>query len=474
MGITELPVLPAEYPLFDWADWPESYAALVPGGPTKAFQKACWNAIVNYMAEAVEAAGLQWRNGTQDPEYIQMLGEGNIRLKAQMMNILMRAVDDVVQLPWRWEYDTSFRGYIGRQFFHFDINMEKDVVYPEYFTELVSHINRVVEIMRGTTQTNAIEAEYLADSISRVYTEKKRAGPASVINRIHSTNLSAASESVVLGELIDFPKHISSVQVSGPVWLNGEIIEKRIRTNSETRASATKLKAGAMTASTAIKSLQYAALDYWRDFLETQASLQVYSLSRAAIIQAPTGDMSATVKAGTSAAAAMVQRAIRELAPESVTAFFSIRPPDVYQIRMGDAGTAKHLIKSSIYAEAMKSETLPIAAEGHSRSSQDADAVLIQSMQGAADQRSRTEKELTVSGSRSKAIRKEQQSKISAKTPIQLYAAGPVFSEKATKASVVCGLDILNWEYPVWVDGGLWIRQAYYVEQNENGELEVR
>lgn len=50
--LREVPLLPVDYPLFSWEDWPDSRAALVPGGMTKKFEKACWNAMVDTFTEA--------------------------------------------------------------------------------------------------------------------------------------------------------------------------------------------------------------------------------------------------------------------------------------------------------------------------------------------------------------------------------------------------------------------------------------
>lgn len=474
MPITELPVLPAEYPLFDWADWPKSRAALVPGGPTKEFEKACWNAIVDYMAEAVEASGLQWRDGTQDPEYIQMFGDGNIRLKAQHMNILMRAVDDVIRIPWRWEYDTDFRGYIGRQFFHFDINMEKDVVYPEYFTELVAHINKVVEILRGTSQINYFDSDWLARSNSRIRIEKKGAATARIPKIAGSTKIRIDSESVTLGELIDFPKHISSIQVSGPVWLSGGTISKRIQSKTGIRVSGSHINASPITPKIKMNSLQSVALDYERNVLETAASILFHSISGASIVNAATINTDSETKTRTSVAAVISKIGMREFWSNPVQSYFTVKSPEMDQVEAQDTNEYEHLSKTYLNASAEISESIPITVNGYSKSLNSAEAVHIRSMPISAEIGTKSKENVTLNKSRSAPVKKSHNSKITAETPILKYTSGPIFTEKSAKTKMQCALDVFGWDYPVWVDGGLWIRQAYSITPKENGELEVR
>lgn len=170
MGLTQIPVLPSDYPLFDWADWPDSRAALVQGGETRKFQRQCWNAMVDCFVEAVEAAGLEVFSdeGVLTPENIKMpLTTVYAPMTAARMNSFTQIIDDVIPFRWRWEWDVSFRGYIFRRYFRASyssdlVTLSPDIVYPEYFLEVVRQFNVILELMRGTFPTVETEVEHLS------------------------------------------------------------------------------------------------------------------------------------------------------------------------------------------------------------------------------------------------------------------------------------------------------------------------
>lgn len=152
MALHKIPVLPADYPLFDWADWPESRAALVERGPTNAFQMACWNAIVTHLAEALEAAGEEWYTGEDNAGNYGYTAEqtkitDGILYADKMNRMISNTYGRIPLQTWLWAYDTSYRGYTGMVYFN---KHAHQIVYPEYITELVWRINQMIEIMRGT------------------------------------------------------------------------------------------------------------------------------------------------------------------------------------------------------------------------------------------------------------------------------------------------------------------------------------
>lgn len=150
MALSNTPVLPADYDLFDWNDWPDSFAALVSGGPTSEFEKECWNAIVTKLAEALEDGGLSWDSKYTTAENA-LITEEYGDLYAAAINSIRHNIDHPVPLDWKWAKDRSFRGYIGREDFK-GVDAygedEADDVYPEYIIELVRRLNLLLEIMR--------------------------------------------------------------------------------------------------------------------------------------------------------------------------------------------------------------------------------------------------------------------------------------------------------------------------------------
>ena len=98
-------VLPSDYPLFDWADWPQSRAALVPGGVTRNFERACWNALMDHMNTAASEAGFSFYDAEDG------YGEGDLKmltgyfgtLTADRMNAVVAAFDKFLPWPWIWK-----------------------------------------------------------------------------------------------------------------------------------------------------------------------------------------------------------------------------------------------------------------------------------------------------------------------------------------------------------------------------------
>lgn len=158
-------VLPSDYPLFDWADWPKSRAALVPGGVTRNFERDCWNALMDHMAAAAEAAGF--------PFYDSEAGYGELNLKmltgafgrltADRMNAVVAAFDKFLPWPWIWKFEREApypypsyglpEGYWSRSYFIGITDpqgREPEVVYPEYILGLARRVNMLIEFMRDT------------------------------------------------------------------------------------------------------------------------------------------------------------------------------------------------------------------------------------------------------------------------------------------------------------------------------------
>lgn len=476
MPITELPVLPASYPLFDWADWPASYAALVPGGPTKAFEKACWNAIVGYVEEVVEATGLTWRDGVQNPEEIMMRKDGYVRFTAAQMNSLCRAVDGVITLPWRWEYDKAFRGYLGRSYFWPSKHTVQDILYPEYFTEMVNHINKIVEILRGTSDME-VSSDVLQTSFSnqKAQAELLRSGNLMPWNQISRASVSLLPEAVTLGDLIDFPQHYSRISVSGPDWLQGGIIYKYLSLHSGVSVRGDKARANPSSAQLKMSSLQYAALDYLMNTLETSAQLWMRSKAAASVQTVPTVGMYADILTRSDAAVALSQGLPLGVEPSGIQAFFQILSPELKQILPYEITSLRHLAFTRRSVLAAKSQAFPIAPKTTAVFGSKAVAVKVPSLPTSAEQISESIRTAEVTPLSGAPIHAEAPAKIRTQNPVMNYRTAPVFTEAPTATKASCAIYLYNgWDYPEWVDGGLWIRQAHTITQYENGELEVR
>lgn len=167
MAVTDIYVLPSNYPKFDWADWPESAASLVPDGYTHEFEKEAWNAIVDLLAGALADAGEVWAN-TYTTAAGARITEEYGDLRAAAINSVRHNIDTAVPvLRWGWANDPTFRGYIGRKDFRgVDAYGEAgaDDVYPEYIVELASRLNFMLSVLTGEA-TKALQVEEMVDAL---------------------------------------------------------------------------------------------------------------------------------------------------------------------------------------------------------------------------------------------------------------------------------------------------------------------
>lgn len=195
MALNDIYVLPSGFPLFDWSVWPDSEAALIPGGFTHEFEKECWNAIVNLLSVALSEAGESWDSKYTTPTKAKIFEEYGA-LYADAINSVFHNIDNAVPvLRWNWAHDRNFRGYIGRKEFHGVAGYgEKgaDSVYPEYILELVDRLNFLIRIMTGEAATVA-QGRGLSLSVDSVLA---RSVPSLPIDGIRGISLSKSLVSV--------------------------------------------------------------------------------------------------------------------------------------------------------------------------------------------------------------------------------------------------------------------------------------
>lgn len=175
-SLGNLPVLPRDYPLFDWNDWPDARAALTSGTATNQFPKEAWNAIVDALADALEEAGVGWQDpyNVDDSKILTPFG----KFTASSVNVVRGHIDLITDFPWPWEVDPNFRGYIGTKYFvgtRIEYDEEGGIakikqgneVYPEYILELARRINLLIELLRGTLDTPAMDTTHKAQTLLR-------------------------------------------------------------------------------------------------------------------------------------------------------------------------------------------------------------------------------------------------------------------------------------------------------------------
>lgn len=193
MDIETLPILPSDYPIFDWSQFQSSYDALYAGGEVAAFKKEAWNAIVDHLAVTLGESGIEW-----DDKYTSIFGaKVNVAygaLYADQFNSVVHNVDNAISLGWRWSFDRSFRGYVGRKTFRGDLKYGEnaDLFYPEYIKELVRRINLLTEVLRGTSPLASVKAKQISLSESLPLLIQKLSLPVAGGGQSFSENIGAA------------------------------------------------------------------------------------------------------------------------------------------------------------------------------------------------------------------------------------------------------------------------------------------
>lgn len=175
MPIDRIPILTADYPLFDWDDYPLSYYALGQGELVSGFQKETWNAIIDETLAALRAAGMSWDSAytsAANAKVTQAYGP----LSAKMFNSVRHNLDCLTPIGWGWAKNPNMRGYVGRNDFngYADYGLNGDLFYAEYLLELVRRLNLTLSIMRGTANLSEMEApvQSLSQSIHGLISAK--------------------------------------------------------------------------------------------------------------------------------------------------------------------------------------------------------------------------------------------------------------------------------------------------------------
>ncbi len=402
MSVKELPLLDESYPLYDWADWQSSRDALVKGTPTKKFAKESWNAIVDGLAEALEAAGLDW-----DETYTTLEGAKITaaygKLTAQKFNSVRHNIDRPAPLGWVWEWQTDFRGYVGRVDFRgsTDYGRDCDKVYPEYIIELVRKLNLLLELLRGTALIEDIEAE-----------------------RLSALNIDAEAFAGIGARVAT--DHISPVVVTAQAR------------SAEGRPMAAQEESSSMAAAEAVVKKALPA----SSSLQIPVLLQAEGRSRLSAPATPCGQLiSCRVSA------------------------------EAIAIREAEASAGK-LSTVIVQADAASVESLPAEVEAAVSSIREAEALTKESIPAESQLLVSSMVEAEVVSKPS--IPAERRILISSMSQVSLGGAeSAVAGAEVLVGTLLSGELDTAWYPPVWVDGGLWIRQSHNVTQNENGELVI-
>lgn len=502
--LPDINILPTEYPLFDWADWPDSLAALVKDGPTSAFQMACWNAIVTHLAEALEEAEIAWYDGGG------IAGTGD-KFKYPVEKTLMtdgylygyqfnRVVDNIyrrvpIERNWLWNYDKDYRGYIGKihvyEFpYHTDLGISS-VVYPEYFTELVYRLNQLIEIMRGTWPMVQISASKKSKISCKRDLMVRQSVPIAPRLRSKSGFLETPLEvlpSIPIAVSRNSPLPISldiTQNTAAPVsvmWqesrittrFDGEVIRASwVDLKPKTTFSLSKalveclvmtetgaIHKGRMTAEI-ILAQQPSAL--------TEAVLKLGSWFLTGISQRSSLPAAARVAAlsRNSAAAAILPSSATE-ARERTHSFqqAEINPSQVQNLQVPRKGKSETLVNVGRF-------------QGAAASAEAKTALTIQpglqqrrEMRLSANQTSGISRELSIVKGRPRPAWAEKKTETSANITPETTPSASVGAAQNSEILLGCTIGTA-WEPPIWHNGGLWIRQARTIKILPDGSMDL-
>jgi len=164
--------LPSSFEEWNWEkddDTKRAYEAITNGGFCSEFKITVWNALVDKLKEVLDAIGAEWID--QYTTYYGAKLEGNYpQLTARKFNSVRYNIESHVGTTWRWSYDDSFQGYVGRDDFKGvrDVSwyQQPDTVYGIYFVELARKLNLMINTLKGNADYKDVSTLYSVDLFS--------------------------------------------------------------------------------------------------------------------------------------------------------------------------------------------------------------------------------------------------------------------------------------------------------------------
>lgn len=405
MAVENIPVLREDYPLFDWSDFPNSLAALVSGGLVAEFEKEAWNAIIEKLSQALSDAGLSWDSTYTTAEGAKITEEYG-DLYADVFNSVRHNINHPAPLRWAWNYDSSFRGHVGRKDFR---GVERygesgaDDVYPEYIIELVRRLNLLIEIMRGNGPISDMSATEMSETL-------------------HDITLR-------LGEILEVSGGKAISCSNGEACVQ-EVTAARIQANSaivETKNEVTCIAEKAARVSPE-KSL-YKTRD------------RITSHTAKATATTPNRD--------------------------KISSLYEVLVLSGIPIDMYVPARSASMRQAQVYA----AEATHINGEGTTAAKTDATVTTREAT--AVSGRGKATSREVITMDFAGATGTQAQGKAQSIRACAVLSQAPMPAPQGRAATLCSAVLSTAWYPPVWVDGGLWIRQSHSVTQNEKGELVI-
>lgn len=166
-------LIQSDYPLWTWegsngnatADQTrDAFDAVSNRGETAEFSHTVWNDLVDTLDTLLTAVGQSWDNKYTDASGAKV-HEANGILTAKQFNSVRFNIENAVYTTWKWEFDYTKIGYVGRNDFKgvSDVGERRgrqaDIVYGWYIIELARKLNLLIEFLRGTAETYEMRYE---------------------------------------------------------------------------------------------------------------------------------------------------------------------------------------------------------------------------------------------------------------------------------------------------------------------------
>ena len=503
------PVLPEDYPLFDWKLWPGPYAALKQGEPTRKFRKDCWNYMMETMENAARDAGFYFFDseaGYGEEDILILQGRFG-RLTADRMNAVVAAFDKF--LPWEWvwkfERDPPYPesnsmypyGYWWRSKFYGRKNKygyEPDVVYPEYITGLARRVNMCIELMRGTYPTvessggkcqsatrhnlpmqSGMAVLKYCSLISRpLYAPapvRSGIGLQTSVENISELNLALRIEMPRAGTLYTPFHHIyTPIRADGESKPSSAIRRATSISGSKLQMVMEGIRPSNMSAgSVLMRSKQKADMGSQNAGIVQR---QMLSFSRASV-----GGFDERLPVGTGATVSQNSDPQAEIIPiESwnirwkgrISSRASAGADTIFPVSSGASA------KSSSRTKAGMAFITPtyFGSEHRAVSEERTEISASLAMYANAWKRSAVQRKLTIIQSRTWPMWADGTSESQTSAELEFRESAAVATEQGSTVLAQCSIGSA-WDAPLWHDGGLWIRQARTVKMKPDGSMDL-
>lgn len=214
--------LRSDFELFNWnksAKRQRSYQALVNRELTSHFDRSVWSEIVSHLKSLQSEMGIPWDN-----TYGSGLNEWWIftfaDFTAKMFNAVTLNIGKDINTIFKWEYDESYEGYLGRKFVKgcgVLKSQEGDTVYGSYLIEIVKALNKYIRICKG--EADFINANINA-SLFDTHFDVTLSNPIAAAMAKVEQAVASISATISEAELINFAAHgWNTAQINGTTTL---------------------------------------------------------------------------------------------------------------------------------------------------------------------------------------------------------------------------------------------------------------